>query len=268
MFAHVLFANTANCEIWASGPHVRIDRVSEDHSNLKFSSPDSIHWSRGTIDGWNTMRELENVSTMKAVHSGVKRSVKSLRAVSLLESVQLPEAEKPNYPKVPDIKRDEEIRGQSWAIMAIVGDEAFEIRKRQILDTLGDQFFEMIRAHTIGSADHDEDSLQLIFENLREKEDLLNAFHEKYTKKAKTELQNLIQEPQIAIFGFGEDPESLKEKAKTLAELGALKHASIAVVRMYSWLNLNFVESHKIDHTSRLPIADSFFKAMRLAKKE
>jgi ubiquinone biosynthesis protein Coq4 len=126
----------------------------------------------------------------------------------------------------------------------------------------------MIRSNTLGNAEYDEDSLQLIFENLREKDDLLKIFNEKYTKPAKYELRGLLQEPQIAIFGFGDDPEILKEKAKTLSELPELKHASIAVVRMYSWLNLNFVESHKIEHTSRLPIADSFFKAMRLAKKE
>ena len=141
MFAHVIFANTAKCAIWASGPHVRIDKVSAEHSNLSFSSAFSIHWSSGDINAWNEMREIEIASAMAAVHSNVKRSVRSVRAVALLESVDVPAPEKPSYATVKDLPRDQEVRGQSWAIMAIVGDAAYEIKRRKILDDLGNQFF-------------------------------------------------------------------------------------------------------------------------------
>jgi len=269
MYAHVVYANTSNCDIWASGPHVRIDKISSDASSLELSCPENIVWSKGSIAEWTLMRQNEINDATAAVHSNIKRSVKSLRAVSLLDSLKMPKVPRPDYKKVPEITRDEEIRGQSWAIVAIVGDPVYEIEKRKILDDLGSNFFDMIRSLSPGQTDqHDEDSLQHTFENLSDKESILNAFNEKYTVIAASKLQDLVQEPQIAIFGFGEDPEALKEKAKSLTECPGLMHASIAVVRMYSWLNLNYVDSHKIEHTSRLPIADSFFKAMRRANKQ
>ena len=269
MYAHVVFANTGNCDIWASAPHVRIDKISSEPGNLEVSSTDKIVWSKGSIAEWTVMRESEIADAAAAVHSNIKRSVKSLRAVALLDSLNVPKAPRPEYKKVPEITRDEEVRGQSWAIVAIVGDPVYEIQKRKILDELGSHFFDLIRDMAPGQTDqHDEDSLQYLFENLHDKDSITTLCNEMYTKTAAEALQNLIQEPQIAIFGFGEDPEALKDKAKVLSECPGLVHASIAVVRMYSWLNLNYVDSHKIEHTSRLPIADSFFKAMRQAKKQ
>ena len=269
MYAHVVFANTTNTEIWASGPHVRIDKISTEHSPLEVSTADVINWSTGSIADWTTMRQSDIAEAAAAVHSTVKRSVKSLRAVALLDSWNAPKAPRPDYKKVPEVARDQEIRGQSWAIIAIVGDPIYETRKRQILDELGSRFFDTIRDSCPGQTDqHDEDSLQYVFENLHDKDHITQIFNETYTSIAAAELQNLVQEPQIAIFGFGDDPDALKDKAKTLSGAPGLMHASIAVVRMYSWLNLNFVDSHKIEHTSRLPMADSFFKAMRQAKKQ
>jgi hypothetical protein len=267
MYAHVVYANTSNCDIWASGPHVRIDKISSEASDLPVSSAENIIWSKGSIDDWTAMRQTEIADAAAAVHSIVKRSVKSLRAVALIDSLNGPKAPRPNFKVVADIKRDEEVRGQSWAIVAIVGDPVYEIKKRKILDELGSRFFDMIRDLAPGQTDqHDEDSLQYIFENLSNKDQLTQTFNDTYTSLAAAELQDLIQEPQIAIFGFGDDPDALKEKARAFSAVPGLMHASIAVVRMYSWLNLNYVDSHKIEHTSRLPMADSFFKAMRQAK--
>lgn len=267
MYAHIEFANKAGTKVWASKPHVRITKINDIPGGLQLSSKEEAHWSSGNIDEWTSMRENEISIAMNAMHFGVKRSVKSLRAASLLHSIADVPVQKPNYEKVPDITRDEEIRGQSWAIIGLVGDAKYEIERRKILDELGSQFFEMIRSSTVGSTDYDEDALQLIFEHLQERESLLADFNEAYTKSAKQELDYLIQEPQIAVFAFGEDPDKLKEKAKDLSEEAKYKHVNIAVVRMYSWLNLTFVDNNNIEHTSRLSIADPFFKAMRQSSK-
>jgi hypothetical protein len=273
MFAHIVFANNCDSVVWASSPHVRIDKITghgeEYTTSLELSTPENIIWSGKGADEWNKMREKEIQITMNAMESVSKRSVKALRAVALIHSLGFtPVVEHKAYAKIPDISRDQEIRGQSWAIMAIIGDPDYENARRKCLDDLGTEFFEMIKNHTNGQADNtDEDALQLIFENLRERDELLKSFNEKNTVLTKHDIDALPQHPQIAIFGFGDDPDVLKERASKLSQLHDLKHANIAVVRMYSWLKLNFVDSHKIEHTSRLPIANSFFKAMRDATK-
>jgi hypothetical protein len=223
---------------------------------------------------WDQYRNSEIYDTLSAAQSGKKRSSCEVRAASLLESlteirsspIASPSSPSSKAPTAPQVKRDQEIRGQSWAIIAVVGDSKYETSKHLLLQKLGRAYFSAMNASLINSQldptnpEHEDEIQSTFIAQFGPEEipnlDILSVHHE---------LASLVEEPMFAIFEASDDPDALVKKAEVLSKLPQLKNASIAVVRMYSWLRLRMIEHPKIAHASRDPAASTFFQAMRSA---
>lgn len=225
---------------------------------------------------WNKLRDSIDAEVTKAAQDKVMRSVNQVRAEALLamlrglpevpESetgpVAMPEVKFDDAKFVPKLSRDMETVGQTWALIAILGDSVYSTKKSEILDAIGSSYFEFLKEST-GLDDENEAEARWHSESTNS----LEPFLQKLVMPMADALRDLTEEPLVAFFDSSDDAEALNKKAEQLSKAPELKHADIAIVRMYTWLNLRMAQSHRIEHKTRGSNASAaeFFAAMRSA---
>lgn len=257
----------------------------------------------GRVEAWNAWREALDADVAAAARDHVLRPVYQVRAEMLLATYKAtyptletrPEFLEPASPKspvpgtprvgpvnqveqeenrafgaaiVPKWSRADEIVGQTWALMAIIGDAAYEKAKAEHLETLGRKYFDFLKTYTEQTEDIDAERIwhERMSNESEECDTVLKLFMTMEVAPVHKALEALVEEPMVAFFSASEDPEALNKQAETLAKSAALKHADVAVVRMYAWLALRAAKSHRIKHVCRgSKQASDFFEAMRAA---
>lgn len=219
------------------------------------------------LSDWNAYRSAVTQEVLDAAKNHVMRPVLQVRAMFLLAEQERSSGnlEASEVTKVPQVSRASELRGQSWALIGIVGDASYETSRADILDRLGLQYFEYLK--TIGPADASNDDLEAHFmlSGPQGHEDMLEALKHDILK-TRNSLQEISKEPMVAFFDVSEDPEALQAKSQSLvAKVPSLLHADLAVVRMYSWIKLDYKAKTAKAHTSRDPKANDFYKSMAQA---
>lgn len=285
-----MYLNVANvhCDILSSEPAIRLlgsETTDTNSKDIQLSSTDNIYWisiSNDTsevgqkIDKWNSHREgicEELYSAMNGQYNRNRRIVLFERIMSKYESEKIvvkPEANNANQldqKYVPKIERNQELRGQSWAIIGIIGDASYEKSKSFIMERLANMYIEHM-CTTLEILDvptnlsPEEDSLIVAyFEN-----DNIDTHDKLFLKSIESDLVDisfLHNEPLVSVWAISDDPDSLNEKSKKISEVASMKHADVAVVSMYSWLFLESWKKFKVRRTSKDPRAQNFFKIMR-----
>jgi len=240
---------------------------------------------KGRVDNWNALRESIDAEVTKAAQDKIMRSVNQVRAEALLTMLKDLESEtaaagtgpaaetaagtgpaagtglapEPSQKFVPKLSRDMETVGQTWALIAIMGDAEYSKKKSEILDAIGSAYFEFLKNST-GLTDDNEAEARWHSES-----NSMEPFLIKLVKPMADALSNIREEPLVAFFDSSDDADSLNKKAEALSKAPELKHADIAIVRMYTWLNLRTAQSHRIEHKTRgnNTSAAEFFAAMR-----
>jgi hypothetical protein len=216
------------------------------------------------VSDWNFYRAQKEVDVVQA--RSKRRTVHQIHAEHLLYSNKMPKVEQTTT--VASIKRDEELRGQNWALIAIIGDANAEALKENIINKLGLSYMNHLRLHIGIDIDiempENQDALLFAFNNLdAEKQEQIKANFSDDVYSAHRDLDSIVCEPLVAFFASAEKPEDLEKKSDELSKLESLKNADIAIVRMYSWLNLSKVNTVKAKHVARDPRANEFFSSMR-----
>lgn len=225
---------------------------------------------------WNAWRESIDQSVNDAARLKVMRPVYQVRAEYLLDyyfttwPAQTPVS---GVMSTTKIDRNLETTGHTWCLVAIMGSAAYEKRKSEILEGLGEAYYAMLKESASASGPSveapneasDEANERLWFE--KPNEALMTQFLENIVAPVAEALRQLPEEPLVAFFQASDDPDALNEKASWLSKAPELKHADIAVVRMYSWLNMRSTKNMKLKHISRgtNAQANDFFSAMRAA---
>lgn len=225
------------------------------------SSKDTLEAEYASIDqrvtDWILWRESVSSEVLLAAHERRMRDVSEIRATKLLcdyASIgQNLESPKP-YGVVPAVKRDDEVRGQTWAIVGICGDADYERSKHALLQSLGSKYIEKLQEAT-GLSDSNLDVLEA---SLTEPIDL------HFVEPFASALRLLTPEPLVAFFEAGEDPEALAKRADLFASAPEMKHADIAVIRLYEWIRLDRV-SRRATRSNRDTRAREFFETVRNA---
>ena len=218
---------------------------------------------------WNAYRNEKYNSVMQAKHE--RRGVQQIYAENLLASnaKAIGQTNGQTTGQTIEVKRDEEIRGQNWALIAIMGDSTYEIAKESYMNELGLDFFCYLNECLELKIDcftqpSNQDIILQAFNSLdAEVQETLKTNFEFKIMECQNKIQSLINEPLVAFFGVAERPEDLEKQSDELSKLDSLKNSDIAIVRMYSWLNLSKANSVKAKHTSRDPRANEFFNTMR-----
>lgn len=280
----VFLVNVANrdCVPYASKPYVRIlglvDRPDVDPEFVltrcvERSSKGNIVWtsistdaSRGSPDSWVHWRAEVAAEVHMAAETRVMRPIAMVRATGLLQMFGDSDAgsapgaaARPESRIVPEISHDKEIRGQAYALIAIMGDAETYKAKEALLTDLGTMYLDAIQAFTgLDSPKDAEEHFYMWSPDKRE--EALNTLKPAVTD-TRNRLNILVSRPLVAFFDVSEDPEALQRKAADLAAWPELLHADIAVVRLYSWIALDKTYGSK--HVTRSPMGQEFFDAMR-----
>jgi len=286
MLCYINVANKEDAEICAMEPSVRILGFGKECPGFTdpfLSKPLSVDepiWTNvgsqnvdvnEKFEKWNAYREqissdLHVAMTSKQLRN--RRIVIFERILAIFETIYNKTLDAKNV--VKPISRQDELRGQSWAIIAFVGDADRDISRTLLIESMANEYFNfMCTKVSSDSAAHDvsDDYVVSAYFLKEDNVHLDNLFiSENYNDMSS--ILSLKNEPMIALYGFSDDAEGLVEKSTKLAELPSLKHADIAVVAMYSWLFLeSWKKSKSIKRTSRDPKADAFFKKMREAQE-
>lgn len=232
------------------------------------------------VDQWNNYREKLSKDVFEASQSKIRRPYHQLFAERLLEknvtvettneTTNAESRDDSEKAKVPELVRENEVRGQTWAVIAIVGDAEYEIKREAILDALGLNYFkECIKVletnndYNFSSTNVSDPNVQDYINTKIDFEDkIIQAQVDSLILDAKKALDALRKEPLVSFFAASEDASELLKKSEDLAKLECLKHADIAVVRMYSWLSLSSSTSAR-SRSARDPRAQDFFTKMR-----
>jgi hypothetical protein len=226
------------------------------------------------VSKWNQHRE--NISN-DVLNAMTNRELRNRRVVIFERILALYETGSKNenaqrfagasiFNVVKPVLRNDEHRGQSWAIIAIIGDPEREESRTLAISKLADTYFDFMRKSVDLENGIDSDDSVVSSYFLKDDQDVLdNQFIGENTSDFFSILM-MRNEPMVSFFGFSDDPDALVVKSSKLAEHADLKHADIAVVSMYSWLFLeSWKKSKGIKRTSRDSKADAFFKTMREA---
>lgn len=230
---------------------------------------------RDRVTKWNEMRDSIDAEVTKAAQEKVMRPVYQVRAEALLAMLReamlrdaetaRPEASSaaaaPLAAKfVPKLSRDMETVGQTWALIAIMGDADYTKKKSDILDAIGKSYFEFLKS-SVGLDDENEAEAKWHADASYD----LTPFLLNMVKPMSEAILALKEEPLVSFYDSSDDADALNKKAEALSKTLDLKHADIAIVRMYTWLNLRTVQSHRIEHKTRgdNASASEFFSAMR-----
>lgn len=224
---------------------------------------------QGRLDAWNSWRTLVSQEVLDAAKSHVMRPVLQVRAMYLLAEhdalqVQKEPEKTATAAIVPSVSRNAELRGQSWALIGIIGDATYEATRSRILDTLGTQYFNYLKA--LWPTLESDDMESALMSSGEEGHSAMLASLDADIRAAKDALRTTSKEPMIAFFGASENPDDLQAKSDSLvAKVPSLLHADLAVVRMYSWIKLDHVPKRAKAHTSRDPKANDFYHSMAKA---
>lgn len=233
------------------------------------------------VSSWNSLRESIDAEVSKAAQDKIMRSVQQVRAEALLAMLRDLEqcdsitdahaadagpsdgkatVEDPKTKFVPKLSRDMETVGQTWALIAIMGDAEYTKKKSDILDAIGSSYFEFLKEST-GLDDENEAEAKWTLDT----NNSLDIFLRNLVKPLSLALTDLKEEPLVSFFDSSDDADALNKKAEILSKAHELRHADIAIVRMYTWLNLRTAQSHRIAHKTRgdNTSAAEFFAAMR-----
>lgn len=232
------------------------------------------------VEAWNLWRREQSQDVLDAAANKTRRSEAQVIATHFLndcetikkEAIEATEPAKPEehaepaiervsitkIPKVKEVSTSHELRGQSWALIAILGDAHYEQEKQRLLNDLGTFY--------LSSFKHNDDDVQSLHytEALKQAEALQQqeAFDLKVAE-THTHIKALREEPLVAFFAASESAEDLVKQADDLSKRPELLHADLAVVRMYSWLTLKTIKNPKIHHKARDPKAEEFFERLR-----
>ena len=189
----------------------------------------------------------------------------------------------PTAAVVPTLSRNDEIRGQTWALIGICGDANYEKSKNELLQALGSAYFEYIlsimppaeptdapeaKPEVPQEAPHvdtpkEQLAERLFMESGQRGLDTMIEVLGPVIEKTRQSLLSLSKEPMIAFFDVSEDPETLETaSASIIAKNSSFKHVDLAVVRLYSWIKLDYSPKRPKSHTSRDPKANSFYQSM------
>jgi hypothetical protein len=204
------------------------------------------------FNDWCALRNEAHAIVQEAIQQA---SVRSRNRV-ILESV-LPDDTR-RGPVTSKISVIDQTRGQSWAIVAIIGDAKHYKAKDAILNALAQEYVEHIQ--TVAPSDSEDISIAQYMH-----------LDEPVPFKGITEALKKIEAlgecvPLISFFGASEDAADLVEKSKKLTAVPELKHADIAVVKMYEWLKLE--TKANCSRSARDPKAQEFFETMRQTKSD
>ena len=265
---------------WASKPHVRILGLVE-HPNIgedfvvtrcvERSTKANIVWtfvssdsSRASPDSWVNWRTEVAHEVHMAAEARIMRPIALVRATGLLQMlptdpVHEATAEASDRSVVPEVGLNQEIRGQSYALIALMGDpEAYKAREA-LLTNLGTTYLEAIQAFT--GLDDPKDAEETFYMWSPDKRDEALSTLRPAVDDTRRRLGLIISRPIVAFFDVSEDPEALQAKAAELAKWPELLHADVAVVRLYSWIALDKTYGSK--HVTRGPLGQEFFEALR-----
>ena len=218
-------------------------------------------WRR--FEDWKTWRESVSREVLDAARDRRMRDVLPIRATKLLADYDATVAASAAMVSqsvqklVPKLTRDDEIRGQTWAIIAICGDALYERQRQEILEALGRQYISELRLRTKLETE-DLDELEAALSNS-------DALDLAFVKNFKDDLDALSPEPLVAFFEASDDPEALTKRADLYATSHELKHADVAVVRLYEWIRLDR-RPNRATHSNRDPKAHEFFQTLRTAE--
>lgn len=225
---------------------------------------------------WTSWRDKITEEVNSAARNHIMRPVNQIRAHFLLslqplltpEPLPEPLLEKQKALKEPlvvsGVARNDEIRGQTWALIGICGDALYEESKHELLEALGSSYFQYIQSiHPTASV---EEAERLFMESGQQGQtDLYNAIGEDIETTRK-KLMELSKEPMVAFFDVSDDPETLETaSASIIAKNSNLKHIDLAIVRLYSWIRLDYVPKKPKSHTYRDPKANSFYQNLTAA---
>jgi hypothetical protein len=258
----------SGCDIhWKAISNQSLTALDEDAAKIQLQIEyDSI---RTRVNSWNKLRDDIDAEVSRAAQERILRSVNQVRAEALLmmlkarepcEAGDNHETRKEMTTFVPRLSRDMETVGQTWALIAIMGDSEYYNKKSQILDSIGRAYFAFIKEATQKDDDNEAEAAWH-----SDEKNSLDIFLTGIVQPLADALGQLSQEPLVALFEASDDPDALNKKAELLSKARELKHADIAIVRMYSWLNLRTAQSHRIQHKTRgnNATAAEFFTAMR-----
>lgn len=232
------------------------------------------------IRDWTALREQMCKDVFEASQSKHRRPYHQLIAERLLDffgSKVGPKSAKEtasdsaesNY-NVFELLPSDEVRGQTWAIIAIMGDARYETEREKILDALGLQYFEQSKELLLSRNEYNCELLDVndpkVQDYINSKVDFEDSYIQHFAKdiaiEAKQNLDKLIKEPLVAFLGSSDDASELLKQTNEMSQHESLKHADIAVVRMYSWLKLSSITMSK-NRIARDPKAQDFFSKLR-----
>lgn len=218
------------------------------------------------VANWNTFRYQKEVEVLDAKLK--RRAIHQIHAENLLHGISMPPKIEQTSSAITNVKRDEELRGQNWALIAIIGDAKAETQKEDIINKLGLCYMNYLNVCLELKLDYEvpinqDTLLYSLFQLDAEKQQKIKDDFNCEVIKAYNDLDAIVYEPLVAFFGCAEKPEDLEQKSDVLSKLDSLKNADIAIVRMYSWLNLSKVNTVKAKHVARDPRANEFFSNMR-----
>jgi hypothetical protein len=204
---------------------------------------------------WNQWREKMSEEVYHAAQQRIMRSLDQVKAEGLLasrrEAEQRADLLKPArefdaavglmmlkdnkpYVNVENVPRTSEQRGQTWSLIAILGDANTGIRREHLLEELSKAY----------EACEDKDRFDF----------------DAYSRV----MDDLVEEPIIAFLAFGDQPDVLVEHAEQLSKVPEFKHADLAVVMNYSWIQPSYSGLTKRKKYSE-PVAQEFFNKMASA---
>ena len=240
------------------------------------------------VASWNAWRESIDESVNAAARDKIMRPVYQVRAEYLLDYYYTTRPDSaPTAGVMSTTKLDRDLETSDlWCLVALMGSADYAKRKSEILDGLGEAYYAMLKENaalkrglggeagaTEGAADAareadatdngPEADERLWFEepNL----EMMNHFLDDIVAPVAEAIRLLPEEPLVSFFEASDDADGLNEKAAWLSKAPELKHADIAVVRMYTWLNLRAHRNLKLKHVPRgtNDTANNFFSAMR-----
>lgn len=267
-------ATAAHASVGPAGPPLPtdapvrlVDRSTKDRVAWTSVSASLEHQSP---EPWTSWRRAVSHEVLEAAQSRTMRSVAKARASGLLSmwplAMDAPEGPcaGPAPRIVSEVSRDGELRGQTWAAIAIIGDPEAAQARDEILETLGRQYFEALKSFT--GQETDETAEEHFFLWTPDKRDTFMETLQGPTRDAHLALRTIIVRPCVAVFDVSEDPDDLARRIADLASVPELLHADIAVVRLYSWLAVDRTYGSK--HVARNPAAQELFDAMRRAEEK
>jgi hypothetical protein len=236
---------------WRLISNANLSKVSD--SDVHATLQEEYKRAEKQVVDWNQWRDSKCIEVIQAAKEHVMRPLEQVRASALL-NIQTADTEvHENAPQqtaldvaseaasevqvVKPIETSQERRGQSFALVAILRDPYAAKQKETLLATLGSTYYKLVEHFKASNTEFREEELLSMDEFPLE---LKNAIH-----ATRIQLDAIVEEPLVAFLDVSDRAEPLIEKSSMLAKDAALKHADLAVCRMYEWCSLD--HTHKAE---------------------